>query len=224
MLRLLNSFSTSAQRSLTLIEGPVMKILLFLTLNIFALTNYDILKPYHIQQDKSDGCSLASFLMIMNSLSTKGEGLTQEELRNELRSSSRTMNYWLRRVSGRGRGVSLSNLEGYIEKARRDLDLPLMTVTKKQRKYFSFNTFKKDVLKAINNSNVYIILNFESHWSPLGNYEEGSNEITILDVDYMEDYTEEFTYLPGEGELYIDIETFYKRWAKHRGYILLEVQ
>lgn len=82
-----------------------------------------------------------------------------------------------------------------------------------------------DILYSVNNStNNYIIFNFNSHYSPLGEFDIKNNQITILDVDGLRNYDNEVLFLEGEGELKFETKKFYSLLKRQsRSFLLIKI-
>lgn len=190
-----------------------------------ALDIYDILKPYHIQQDKRDGCSAATSLMVINAIKKMKDPewvpWTQAEFRQWLGGRDDDLQYWLGKISGKGIGVSFSRLLSYLKLVFPELEMDDVQIRGQRVGSTSYSQFKADLLQSSQSDNEFILVNFSGHWSPVGKFDPINNIVTILDVDYVENYSREFHYELGKGEdHYSAYSLFYKRMD---GYIVIQV-
>lgn len=176
---------------------------------------YKKLKPFHIQQDRSDGCSLCSFLVIRNAIAKPK--MRQKGMRSLL---EKMHHPWLSRVSGRRRGVFVKVLKRYIEDFL-DEHLPEYEVNIHYSRSFScreFMLFIDEVNTQVREQ--FIIFNYDGHYSPLGRVDFEKDQLSILDVDWVEKYDKEFTYKMSRGEYKVSIESFLKKLKSQRRYFL----
>jgi hypothetical protein len=166
---------------------------------------YAQLKPNHIQQDKSDGCSAASFLVILNSLRSSELALTQSAFRDYLQEKN---NSWYRGVKGRRIGIGPSSFRAYSERALREFGIE-SKVNYYRRGEVTYSSFRADLIQSNNDLKTFLIFNYIAHYSPLGKFEAETNKLKILDVDWNENYSKEFHYAEGKGEDNRDAKKFY---------------
>ncbi|MFK7873070.1 MAG: hypothetical protein AB8C84_07855 [Oligoflexales bacterium] len=198
----------------------------------FQTENYQLLKPFHIQQDKVDGCSLASVLMIVNALraqeNPQAKPWTQSKIRRYLMTGPSKLRSWYQKVRGKGRGVGRNRLVSYLPALLEELYLDgeiekYRQVRLKHRKKTSLKTFRNDLEAVTHGEHKFMLLNYSAHWSPLGWYDEEESTLRVLDVDSAESYEREYSYSLRQGEEEFDVKRFFYGPMKTRGYILVEV-
>lgn len=188
---------------------------------------YQALKPYHIQQDKRDGCSLATSLVLINHLRKiylNEPQLTQQQMREWLKVQPyNELKTWVKRVSGQGLGVSFDQLNKYLSLTLEEMNFTDVKISAIRKSSTQISSFRQHVKETIQTPGQVMLINFAGHWSPLGHYEESSDTVVILDVDYVQKYTQEFTYLPGQGEYRVSVKTLFNQKMKNRGYLLVNI-
>lgn len=179
---------------------------------------YKKIKPYHIQQTHRASCSLASYLVVENAITQKRK--TQAEFRREILTYNLD---WNHRIEVKVGTISCDILKGYCEKSLSRLGKKFQ-VERLKISFISMNRFT-DILYSVNNStNNYIIFNFNSHYSPLGEFDIKNNQITILDVDGLRNYDNEVLFLEGEGELKFETKKFYSLLKRQsRSFLLIKI-
>lgn len=180
---------------------------------------YERLKPYHVQQITRTGCSLVSFLMVLNAI--KGFETNQDSFYKVLKHANRD---WFNRTSDHGKGLYVKRFYRYINQmfnlCNVDASISMIKARDFKRDYEGFCKFCKEVYES---NNSYIIFNFDSHYSPLGRYHEINDNkfLTILDVDYSEKYGKEFRYDNYYGELEFSAWAFYRKLVNQNRYFLM---
>lgn len=169
---------------------------------------YERLKPYHIQQDLPAGCSIASWLMIQNSII--GDDLTQEEFRDCLTLDGKR---WLRLAGKGGSGVRSDVFHAVIVMQIKALGLGSRYLCEKVsvKKYPEIK-LRGLIESVVKSETDFLIFNYDAHYSPLGDFMLGN--IKILDVDFSGKHNGEFKYSVGDGERVFPISTFYRKLIK----------
>ncbi len=184
------------------------------------------LKNYHIQQDSSDGCSLASFIMLDMLLTKKHHFPDMQYHYRGLLASSKNeqLFYWLGRVNRDKyrRGIPSASfyksVKEFIKVFDRQYTVKLVSMRRK-----SSTRFKCEMEEYANDPKKQVIFNYDGHYSPLGEFAD--DIITIYDVDWVERYDQEFYYLNGDGEYYVHCYSFYKKLKRQkRNYLLFSAK
>lgn len=188
---------------------------------------YNRIKLYHIQQDRRGGCSMASYLMVQNSILRQNK--TQQQFREMVNSYD---TWWTHRVEVKLGTIDIGKFFKYTKDALSRF-CPGYICEKIRIRGISQETFS-NILFTVNCSvDSYIIFNFDRHYSPLGSYNVriasnnkeswSANSLTILDVDYSQKYDNEFIYDLDNGELDFSVKDFYSKLKKqNRSFLLIK--
>jgi len=116
------------------------------------------------------------------------------------------------------RGVYVKTLQRYINQYLEE-KLPDWECTRCYSRNLS--NYEFDLL--LNTSSIYTIFNYDGHYSPLGLAPTGIKkdyDLTIYDVDWVQDYSREFTYKLGEGEYVVSYPSFLRKLKRQKRSIL----
>lgn len=194
----------------------------------------DGLRRHHVKQFHESSCSVASVVSVINTLldiqrSGKFSPVTQHELLNTVRAA-----HWKERMSSGGykgrRGLPLDVLEAVVRGSLDVYGIAYRSVEKHQ-------TFKdrisarrnkirlfQDLDRFEKQGDVILIAHFDQgsflpeyhipHISPVGGFDPGTCQVTVLDVDT----TQPYPYRVSLDTFYKGISYDYNLIFKHYGY------
>ncbi|MBY0472463.1 phytochelatin synthase family protein [bacterium] len=162
-----------------------------------AAPDYWAIAPYYVPQFNDRACSVASVTMVLNAarkdwkLSADDALITQQTLLDKP-----GLETWKKAVGDGGKGVTLDELGGYVEKAFQAAGFTKVETEIVHFKDTSPTSLKK--LREILNSNEksersFVIINFLQgiytgdadigHIAPIGTYDSGKKSALVMDPD-----------------------------------------
>ena len=178
------------------------------------MTKYEQLKPYHIQQDSKNSCTIACALMILNAM--RGEQLTIAEFRDLLYDDRRYLRRW-HQDPNVGMGTFIEYLERLFE-----LLMLESKVTGSIKRRSSYREFQRELELCTKVPKYFMLIERGIHWAPAASYEIENDSLMLLNVDTDIKTDAEYTHPQGEGESYFNSQDLWRNMGRREGFITVK--
>lgn len=137
---------------------------------------------------------------------------------------------WPLRVNGDGIGVGVRDLTKFLEKIFSVMfiqknNYKKIKITPYYQTKITSDIFKSILEKGFQSPYSLVLLDYGAHWSPKGWYDNSTQTLGVLDVDYSEEYNSDsdYTYNINEGEVIYNVNEIFNGHKALTGLILIEL-